>query len=1380
MTVNDKDTELMRPTIEYTSGKTLMEHGSEELHKHVSTRMEVAMGKPLPQMDVRFKNLKITADMLVSSDKTRTHELPTLTNTLRKGFRGLSAKKNKVTKTILHEIDGVFKPGTMTLVLGQPGSGKSSLLKVLSGRFPASKSVHIQGDITYNDVSDSALRSRLPQFVSYVTQRDNHFATLSVRETLEFAHECCGDELSPREEELLRHGTPEENQQAIEAARAFHKHSPDVVIQTLGLEKCQNTIVGDAMLRGVSGGERKRVTTGEMSFGNKFVLLMDEISTGLDSAATFDIIKSYRSLATNLRKTIVIALLQPSPEVFAFFDNVLLLNKGRVLYHGPREQVVAYFEGLGFHCPPRRDVADFLLDISTPQQQQYEVTRANGKPQPRKATEFAKEFASSPIHDAMLKEVHEPHDPALLRDNQIHFDSIPEFHQSFWASTMTLLARQFKVTVRNTAFLRSRVIMVIIMGLLYSSVFWQVDPKNPQVLIGVLFTAVLFLALGQATQLATHMSAREIFYKQRGANFYRSSSYVLAYVVNQIPYVFVESVAFGAMIYWMCGFVSNIGSFILFEVFLFVTDLTFASWFFFMAAIIPDIHIAKSLVSVSIVFFIVFSGFLITRTQVPDYFVWAYWLDPLAWAIRSLAIIEYRDARFDKCVYDGINYCKEYAEKMGIFSLGLFDIQTDKVWLWYSLIFLLASYVGFTALATITLEYKRYEDHGHASSSVEHDDHGVGDDRTSTPSESSSTSDYNLVKTPRAGKNTTTELALTVEPAHYERKFVPVTLAFSDIRYSVPNPTDPKQDLVLLKGISGFARPGTMTALMGSSGAGKTTLMDVIAGRKTEGKIEGHIYLNGYQATDLAIRRATGYCEQMDIHSEAATIREALTFSAFLRQSSDIPDSQKFDSVEECLDLLDLRPIADQITRGSSVEQMKRLTIGVELAAQPSVLFLDEPTSGLDARSAKVIMDGVRKVADSGRTVVCTIHQPSWEVFSVFDSLLLLKHGGQTVYFGDLGEKASKLVNYFESMPGVAPLDEGYNPAAWMLEVIGAGVGNTANQDIDFAAAFEASEKKSLMMDELLQDGMCHPVAGVSELSFTKKRAASEATQARLVIQRFRDLYWRTPSYNVTRVIANVVLALICGLSFLNGDYTSYQGINSGVGLITLGVIFISVVSLNSVLPIAAEERASFYRERASQTYNALWYFVGGTVAEIPYVITTSLLFSAIFFPMAGFTGVHRFFPFWGVVALHTLFQTYMGQLLAYVLPSIEVAAIIGTLVNSIFILFIGMNPPASEISQGYKWLYYITPPQYTVSILSALVFADCPEGASPDELSCKHLHNLPPTVPANLTIKEYVEHVFLTKHDEIGRNIGILVALIVFVRLLTLVSLRYVNHQKK
>ncbi|KAG2792177.1 hypothetical protein PC129_g24527 [Phytophthora cactorum] len=347
---------------------------------------------------------------------------------------------------------------------------------------------------------------------------------------------------------------------------------------------------------------------------------------------------------------------------------------------------------------------------------------------------------------------------------------------------------------------------------------------------------------------------------------------------------------------------------------------------------------------------------------------------------------------------------------------------------------MVATYVFFLFLSCIALEYHRFE----------RPENVVLTTQTNTKASDS----YTITRTPR-GSQKPHESVISVDHAR-EKYFVPVTVAFKDLWYTVPDPTNPKKIIDLLKGISGYALPGTITALMGSSGAGKTTLMDVIAGRKTGGQIRGQILLNGHPATDLAIRRSTGYCEQMDIHSESSTIREALTFSAFLRQGADVPDSHKYDSVNECLDLLDLNLIADQIIRGSSVEQMKRLTIGVELAAQPSVLFLDEPTSGLDARSAKLIMDGVRKVADTGRTIVCTIHQPSSEVFSVFDSLLLLKRGGETVFAGDLGENAREMIEYFESIEGVTKLETDYNPATWMLEVIGAGVGNSNGDQTDF------------------------------------------------------------------------------------------------------------------------------------------------------------------------------------------------------------------------------------------------------------------------------------------------------------------------------------------
>ncbi|KAG6618940.1 Pleiotropic drug resistance protein ABC Superfamily [Phytophthora cinnamomi] len=1354
------------------SGQALMAEGAAVLHDHIVGKMEVALGRELPHMDVRFKNLSLTADIVVVEDDGSKNELPTLPNTVKKAFVG--PKKRTVRKEILKDISGVFQPGKLTLLLGQPGSGKSALMKVLSGRFPMAKNITLDGDITFNSVKREQIVKTLPQFAAYVNQRDKHFPTLTVKETLQFAHTFCGGEIARRGEELFSNGSQKENLEALELASSVFNNFPEIVLQQLGLKICQDTIVGDAMMRGISGGERKRVTTGEMEFGMKYASFMDEISTGLDSAATFDIITTQRSIAHRLHKNIVIALLQPSPEVFALFDDVMILNDGELMYHGPCDRVQGYFDSLGFECPVGRDIADYLLDLGTQEQYRYQTREPpRGGKHPRSPKEFADVFKQSDIHFDMLKALDTPHDPKLLDTIQKHMDPTPEFHQGFFESTMTLFRRQLMITYRNKPFVFGRLLMIGVMGLLYCSTFYKFDPTQVSVVMGVIFSSIMFLSMGQSSQVPTYLAERDIFYKQRGANFYRTASYVLAQSVGQIPLAIAETLIFGSLVYWICSFEADFWRFIIFLVILLVMNLAMGMWFFFLSAVCPNGNIASPVSQVSILVMVIFAGFIVTAGTIPDWLIWLHWISPMSWALRALSINQYRAASFNVCVYGGVDYCTQYnGLTMGEYYLQMFDIQTDTAWVAYGVIYAVAVYVVFMILSFLALEYIRYE----TPENVDVSEAQVNDEA------------YALLATPKS-KNGTGEVILDL-PHKHEKNFVPVTVAFQDLHYFVPNPKNPKEQLELLKGIDGYALPGSVTALMGSSGAGKTTLMDVIAGRKTGGKITGKILLNGYEATDLAIRRSTGYCEQMDIHSEAATIREALTFSSFLRQDASISDEKKIDSVNECIELLGLEDIADQIIRGSSVEQMKRLTIGVELAAQPSVIFLDEPTSGLDARSAKIIMDGVRKVADSGRTIICTIHQPSAEVFYLFDSLLLLKRGGETVFYGDLGENCRNLIDYFENIPGVAPLPVGYNPATWMLECIGAGVSNSAADNMDFVSYFKNSSYCARLQAALSKEGVTTPSPDYPELVFGKKRAASSATQMKFLVQRFYDMYWRTSSYNLTRLVISVFLALLFGVIFVGVDYASYTGLNSGVGMVFMASLFNSMVSFQSVLPLASEERASFYRERASQTYNAFWYFVGSTLVEIPYCFVSALLFTVIYFPMVGFSGFANGVVFWLNLSLLITMQTYFGQFFSYALPSEEVAAIIGVLINSICFLFMGFSPPAYAIPSGYKWLYTIVPHRFALSNLVSIVFGQCSDMPTWDEasqsytnvgsdLGCQPMANSPVTV-GHITLKEYAEQYFGMDYGDLWRNFGIVIAWIVGFRLLGLLSLRYVNHQKR
>ncbi|KAG7388656.1 hypothetical protein PHYPSEUDO_011983 [Phytophthora pseudosyringae] len=285
-----------------------------------------------------------------------------------------------------------------------------------------------------------------------------------------------------------------------------------------------------------------------------------------------------------------------------------------------------------------------------------------------------------------------------------------------------------------------------------------------------------------------------------------------------------------------------------------------------------------------------------------------------------------------------------------------------------------------------------------------------------------------------------------------------------------------------------------------------------------------------------------------------------------------------------------------------------------------------------------------------------------------------------------------------------------------MLECIGAGVSNSAADSMDFVSYFKNSPYCARLQTELVKEGVATPSLEYPEMVLGKKRAANSATQMKFLVQRFYDMYWRKPSYNLTHLVISVFLSLLFGVIFVGVDYASYTGLNSGVGMVFMASLFNSMVSFQSVLPLASEERVILPRACFGDVSNAFWYFVGSTLVELPYCFISALLFAVIYFPMVGFSGFANKVFFWTNLALLITIQTYFGQFFAYALPSEEVAAIIGVLINSICFLFMGFSPPAYAIPSGYQWLSKIVPHRFALSNLVSIVFGQCSDMPTWDE----------------------------------------------------------------
>nr|GEX61824.1 pleiotropic drug resistance protein 2-like [Tanacetum cinerariifolium] len=1178
---------------------------NERLLERLRDRID-RVGIHIPKIEIRYENLSIEGDAFVGS-----RALPTLFNSTINsvesvlGFLRLFPSKKRTVK-ILHDVSGIVTPSRMTLLLGPPGSGKTTLLKGLAGKLE--KDLRVTGKVTY---CGHEMNEFVPQRTcAYISQHDLHHGEMTVRETMDFSGRCLGigtryemlAELSRREkaEGIKPDAELDAFMKAIAVSGQESSLVTEYVLRLLGLDICSDTMVGDEMRRGISGGQKKRVTTGEMLVGPAKVFLMDEISTGLDSSTTFQIVKYMRQMVHIMDITMIISLLQPAPETFELFDEIILLSEGQVVYQGPRRDVLEFFEHVGFKCPERKGVADFLQEVtSRKDQEQYWYNKSIAY-RYVSVDDFVHYFQSFHTGQKISAILHVPYDkshahPAALVTNTYGISNMELFK--------ACLSREWLLMKRNSFVYIFKTTQITIMALFTFTVFFRTTLKPGKMddggkYYGALFFSLINVMFNGMAELALTIFRLPVFYKQRDALFYPAWAFALPIWLLRLPLSLLESGIWIVLTYYTVGFAPSASSFFRQLLAYLGIHQMALGLFRFIAALGRTQVVANTLGTFTLLLVFVLGGFIIAKDDLHPWMKWAYYLSPMSYGQNAIVLVEFLDPRWSAPILDTM-YKESTVGKVLLKGRGMF---TEGHWYWICVLALFGFSLVFNFFFVLALTFL----------TPMADSKSVADDVNKKEE---------LVEIGNSASNLMSKKGMVLP-------FQPLSLAFNHVNYYVDMPAEMKSQgveedrLQLLRDVSGAFRPGVLTALVGVSGAGKTTLMDVLAGRKTGGYIEGSISISGYPKNQETFARVSGYCEQNDIHSPHVTVYESLLYSAWLRLASDVDEETRKMFVEEVMELVELGPIRNALVGlpgvdGLSTEQRKRVTIAVELVANPSIIFMDEPTSGLDARAAAIVMRAVRNTVDTGRTVVCTIHQPSIDIFEAFDELFLMKRGGQVIYAGPLGQYSHLLVEYFESIDGVAKIKEGYNPATWMLDVSSTAV--EAQLGVDFAEIFANSDL--YRRNEKLIEELSTPPLDSQDLHFATQFSQPSFEQFKACFWKQHWSYWRNPQYNVVRFFMTAVIGLIFGVIFWDKGtkMTKQQDLNNLMGAMYAAVLFLGGTNTSAVQSVVAIERTVFYREKAAGMYSALPYAFAQALVETIYVGIQTFLYSLLLYYMIGF-----------------------------------------------------------------------------------------------------------------------------------------------------------------
>ncbi|KAG0293756.1 hypothetical protein BGZ96_002339 [Linnemannia gamsii] len=1035
----------------------------------------------------------------------------------------------------------------------------------------------------------------------------------------------------------------------------------ELVLLELGLKDCAETRVGDpgggesgsSGIRGISGGERRRV------------------SAGLDAFSSFEVMKSVIKLAHSSQKTIIISIHQPRSEIFKLLSEsngqMILLSKGDAVYSGPVCSALPWIESTGVGiCPSGVNPFDYLLDLSMVDfaSETTEKTTAVRREllvqawaDRRKNSKFASLTSwtnggeSSALQDSVSSSF------ATLAVDMILSGPAP----SLLRQIKVLTSRGWRNQIRDSIVLWGCIGESIVIGLVVGCIFYQLNDSLEGIRSrsSVIFVVSVNQVYIMLMVLIYRLSQEIVIYdRERADHWYGPLAHLISSVLHSAIPNIIYPVVFSSIVYYMTGLRTD--------------SLSHFVWW--------------TLVNIGMQFV----------TSIP---AWLRWIKYLAYTNLGYTILasnEFTDRVF-ACPHVGPNgradllKCAPY--KGNIVLLYQLDVKTD---LFPGPIARLAYYFFgflFVAWLALTVHIVKPKSVGSGPTFLDFFIKQAVNMVSCTKRATTGQADLSV----NFEKTKLEETRLDVFSRGLDRRNNPITIRVEALSLSVFVPTSERgfrgflnslkketRERKILHEVDVVFPAGELTAILGGSGAGKTSLLNALLHR-TPGNLEvkGDIYFNDSKNSSLrAINAVTSYVRQDDnFLLSYLTVRETLQYAAELQMDESIPRAGKYAKVEDLIDLLGLRECADVLignhdVKGCSGGQRRRVSIGVKLVTEPSCLFLDEPTSGLDALTAKAVVLTLKQIAASGRTVICTIHQPRTDIWHVFDNVVLLVMGGRAVYSG----RADRVVDYFAEAGHIAPAFT--NVPDFILDTASVNL-RSAQLEEDTQKVVDAlvdrfnANKKEMLASQLPthapgQLPKCNP----QYAHFTK---AFPILAHRSFVNTFRQkgLYFNKVFQPF--IIAISIVIYFAPLGNQGRDFISRLGLLQQIPSIIFSGIFNNI----GMYPF---ERDIAYHEISDGGYSPTSFFISYLINEVPLEIFSSLGATGIILVSTGMkVTMQTFISSWVIIfgymntgeSIGMAFSTFATH------DGFNVTAMSAVIfVFSLMTGFISLNIP--------KWLEYI------------------------------------------------------------------------------------------